>query len=107
MLVNVTATAELFVTVTGTVVFTPTVLLPNAILVGFNVGGTATPVPLKGTFCVPALSVTVTDALSAPAAFGVNVTLIVQISEAATLEWQVLVSEKLLALVPVTAMLEI
>lgn len=52
------------------------------------------------------MSVTVTAALRAPAAEGVNVTLMMHVPEAATLEPQVLVCAKSPGLVPVTAMLE-
>jgi len=49
--------------------------------------------------------VRVTEAVKAPAAAGLKVTLIVQLAPEATLDPQVLVSAKSLALVPETAML--
>ena len=65
------------------------------------------PVPERLTLCgLPvALSVTVTAAVRVPAAAGLKVTLIVQLAPAATLDPQLLVSAKSLALVPETAML--
>ena len=67
------------------------------------------PVPVRLTDCgLPvALSVTVTAAVGVPLALGVKVTLIVQLAPAATELPQVLIWEKSLALVPVTARLEI
>ena len=68
--------------------------------------GTA-PVPVKPTDCgLPvALSVRVTEALRAPLAVGLNVTLIEQLAPAARVAPQVVVSEKSPLLVPVMAML--
>lgn len=65
------------------------------------------PVPDRAAFCgLPvALSVTEIAAERAPVANGLNVTLIVQLDEAASEVPQVLVSAKSLAFVPVTAML--
>jgi hypothetical protein len=67
----------------------------------------ATPVPESPTVCglSEALSVAVTEALRAPVACGVNVTLMVQLAPAATDVPQVLVWAKSLMLVPVTATL--
>jgi hypothetical protein len=93
MLVNVTVADELFVTVTGVVVETPTVLLPNAMLVGLSVSEpAATPVPVNVTCCVPALSVSVTKSFFAPALCGSNETWIVHIPPAARLAPQLFVS---------------
>lgn len=68
----------------------------------------AVPVPDRPTvWGLPeALSVNTTEAVRAPAALGVNVTLSVHCAEGARVEPQVLVSEKSLALGPVTWTLE-
>jgi len=65
------------------------------------------PVPVRGTFCglAPPLSVIVTEAVRAPMAVGVNVTVIVQLFFAAKDGVQVFVSAKSPELVPVTAIL--
>lgn len=67
----------------------------------------AVPVPVKEAVCgLPvALSVTTTDAVRAPAAVGLNVTLIEQFPPVATLAPHVFVCEKSPLLVPVIAML--
>jgi hypothetical protein len=67
------------------------------------------PVPERLTVCgLPrALSVILTEALRLPLAEGVNVTLIVQEEPAATHLPHVLVSAKLVRLVPLTTMLDI
>lgn len=85
--------------------------LPNATLVGETVAVVllAVAVPDRLTLCglpVP-LSVTLRAALRAPLAVGVNVTLMVQLAPAATLDPQLLVWPKSPALVPPIAMLEI
>ena len=64
-----------------------------------------TPVPDKLDVCVPALSVTVSVPVRAPAAVGVNVTLIVQLEFAATVVPQLSVSAKSPALAPLIATL--
>ena len=68
-----------------------------------------TPVPLRlAVWGLPAaLSLTVRVAVRVPVAVGVNVTLIVQLPPAATLEPQLLVCAKSPLLVPVMAMLVI
>jgi len=65
-------------------------------------------VPVRLTLCgLPvALSVMARAAARPPAAEGVKVTLMVQLAPAATLDPQLLVWAKSLALVPKTAMLE-
>jgi hypothetical protein len=89
---------------------TPTSVEANVSEVGENeISGTPVPVPDNVADCVepvvlPALSVTVTLALRLPAAFGVNVTVIVQFVPAATEVPQVLFSENELASVPEIAM---
>lgn len=67
------------------------------------------PVPLKLMVCglLPALSLTVSEALRDPAAEGVNLTVIVQLLPAATLPPQLLVCAKSPAFVPLMARLEI
>jgi len=84
-----------------------TATLPKDRLEGEKLVAAAVPVPLRLTLCgLPdALSVRVTEAVKAPAAAGLKVTLIVQLAPEATLDPQVLVSAKSLALVPETAML--
>jgi hypothetical protein len=83
--------------------------LPKAKLVGerLTAGAVLVPVPERLTVCgLPeALSVRVTAAVRVPLAAGVKATLIVQVAPAAKLDPQLLVSAKLLPLVPETAML--
>jgi hypothetical protein len=82
--------------------------LANKMLAGFSeTCGTPIPVPLSPAVCgeSEASSVTVTEAERAPAAWGENVTEIVQLPPIATLAPQVLVWLKSEALVPVIAML--
>ena len=85
----------------------PTTWLAKVRLVGERLTAGAVPVPVRLTLWgLPvALSVRVTAAVRVPLAVGVKVTLIVQLAPAATLEPQVLVWAKSLALVPVSAML--
>ena len=85
----------------------PTDKLPKARLVGERLAEDAAPVPERLTLCgLPvALSVRVTAAVRVPAAVGLKVTLIVQLAPAATLDPQLLLSAKSLALAPETAML--
>ena len=67
------------------------------------------PVPVSVTDCgLPAeLSETVTEAERAPAAVGANVTMIVQVPDAGTLDPQLFVCPKSPGFVPVMVMLEI
>jgi hypothetical protein len=78
-------------------------------LVGEALATVVAIVPERGTVCgLPvALSVRVTAAVRVPAAAGLKVTLIEQYEPAATLDPQLLVWEKSLALVPESAMLVI
>ena len=103
------------VTVCG-VLAVPTDWLPKARLVGerpstgaVGVEAVSVPVPERLTVCeLPrALSVMLTEALRLPLADGLNVTLIVQEAPAATDLPHVLVSAKLVRLVPLTTMLDI
>jgi hypothetical protein len=82
--------------------------LPKARLVGERLARASVPVPERLTVCgLPAaLSEMLTEAVRLPLAEGVNVTLIVQLAPAATLDPQLLVCAKSLALVPVSARLE-
>ena len=86
----------------------PTAWLAKVRLDGERLATATVPVPVRFTLCgLPlALSVRVTFAVRVPLAAGVKVTLIVQLAPAATLEPQLLVWAKSLALVPVTARLE-
>jgi hypothetical protein len=86
----------------------PTTWLAKVRLVGEMLTAGAVPVPVRLTLCgLPAaLSVRVIAAVRVPLAAGVKVTLIVQLAPAATLDPQLLVWAKSLALVPVTARLE-
>ena len=72
----------------------PTFWLPNVRLVGETLVPAAAPVPVRLTVCgLPAaLSEILTVAVRVPAAVGVNVTLIMQLSFAATELPQVFVS---------------
>ena len=90
------------------VLVVPTDWLPKARLVGERLTTVVVPVPERLTVCgLPvALSVRVTAALRVPLAAGVKVTLTVQLAPAATLAPQLLVCAKSLALVPVSARLE-
>src|SRR5436305_1945247 len=86
----------------------PTFWLANVRLDGeSDACATAVPVPLNPAVCGDpvALSVMLTAALRTPAAVGVNVTEIVQLPPAATLDPQVLVWAKSPLFVPVIAML--
>jgi hypothetical protein len=76
-------------------------------LVGESVAVGLTPVPVRGTVCgLPtALSARERLALRAPAADGVNITLMAQLAPALRLEPQVLVSAKSAAFAPVTVTL--
>ena len=80
----------------------PTFWLLKVTVVGARLGSPA-PVPERVAVCglFVALSVSVSDALRAPAALGVNVTLMAQVAPAATLAPQVFVCAKSVALVPV------
>ena len=91
MLLTVIAEVPLLVTVMGFDAGTFTVSFPKARLVGLKVIGAATPVPVKGIVCVPALSVSVTEAERAPVPVGLKVTVMVQLPEAGMLEPQLLV----------------
>jgi hypothetical protein len=73
-------------------------------LVVKSVTGAAVPVPLSVAVCgVPlALSITLTDALKLAAEAGVNVTAIVQVDPAASVEAQVVVWAKSAVFVPMT-----
>ena len=73
-------------------------------LPGLKVTGAA-PLPVSDTDCVPlpALSVSVREAVREPIARGVNVTLIVQLAEGAKVPAHVAVSAKLVGFVPVSA----
>ena len=84
-----------------------TASFPKERLVGERLAADAAPVPERLTLCgLPvALSVRVTAAVRVPAAVGLKVTLIVQLAPAATLDPQLLVCAKSLALAPETAML--
>jgi hypothetical protein len=86
----------------------PTTWLAKVRLVGEMLTAGAVPVPERLTLCgLPvALSARVRDAVRVPLAAGVKVTLIVQLAPAATEPPQLLVWTKSLALVPVTARLE-
>jgi hypothetical protein len=87
----------------------PTAWLAKVRLVGETLAAQAAvvPIPVRLAVCVPpvALSVKMTVAMRVPAAAGLKVTLIAQFAPAATLEPQVLVWVKSLALVPDSAML--
>ena len=85
----------------------PTVWLAKARLVGERLTTAAVPVPGRLTvWGLPvALSEMLSEAVRLPLAEGVKVTLIVQLAPAATLDPQLLVWAKSLALVPKTAML--
>ena len=82
--------------------------MAKARLVAERLTTVAVPVPDRLTACgLPlALSVMLTEAVRLPLAEGLNVTLIVQLALAATELPQVLVCAKSLALVPVSARLE-
>jgi len=101
MLEILRATAPVFVTVRVLVALaSPTSTLPKLRLAGANF--TTVPVPVRETvWGLPgALSVIESEAVSVPWAVGLNVTLMVHVAPAATLEPQVLVSEKSDALLP-------
>ena len=85
----------------------PTTWLANVRLVGERLTAGAAPVPVRLTVCgLPvALSARVRDAVRVPLAAGVNVTLIVQLFPATTLDPQLFVWAKSLVLVPERAML--
>ena len=103
----VNATVWLLVKVTaGGVPLEPTNTAPKFRLVAESVTG-ATPVPDSVTFCglFAALSVSVTDALRAPKAEGVKLTLMVHAWPAGKLGRQLLVWPKSEMFVPVTAIL--
>jgi hypothetical protein len=110
MLEMVTAAdADVFFTVIAlAALFTPTVSLPNAMLVGETemLAEAATPLPVSVTFWVPTLSTRVMEAERAPVPVGSMVTSIVQVAEAAKLDGQLLVCAKVTVLAPVTVMLE-
>ena len=86
---------------------TPTGSFPKLRLPGNRLTPGLVPVPERVTVCgLPlALSATLTAAVNEPLAAGVNVTLIVHLPPAATLDPQLLVCEKSLELVPVIPML--
>ena len=81
----------------------PTTWLPNDSEMAEKVAAGARPVPVRATTCgLPvALSVMLTDAVRAPAAVGVKMTLMVQLEPTATKVPQVLVWTKSPLLVPV------
>jgi hypothetical protein len=91
-------------TVMATVVEFPATTVAE---VGLTETPKSAPPPVSATTCglLGADSVMVTDAVRRPVAVGVNVTFIVQEAAAARVALQVLVSEKSVLLVPVTAML--
>ena len=105
---NVAVPVLVSVTVLG-LLFLPTRMVPKFKEVGerLTAGVPDVPVPVRPTVCglLPALSVTETEAARVSVAVGLNVTLIVQLAPAATLDPQVLVSEKSALLVPVIEML--
>ena len=111
-IVNV-AEPELLSVVVKAAVATPTVWLPKTRVEGDTAAAaTPTPVPVRLTVCVEpavlfALSVTVRVAVRLPLAVGEKVTAILQLEAAATLPAQLFVVEKLLAFVPLRAMLAI
>ena len=92
------------------VLVTSTDWLPKARLVGERLTRAAVPVPVpeRLTVCgLPlALSVMLSEAVRLPLAEGVNLTLIVQLAPAATLDPQFLLCAKSLGFVPVSARLE-
>src|SRR5450755_564007 len=97
MLVRFNTAVPLFLSVTAlAALVTPTNTLPNASDVGEKVTAGASPVPVRATvWGLPvALSVTETVPDLAPAAAGVNVTLMVQVAAAARLDPQLLVCAK-------------
>jgi len=107
MLDIVSVLPPLFLTVTvWAALVVPVFWLPKTSDVGDNVAAD-TAVPARVAVCgLPvALSVTETDALRAPMAVGLNVTLMEHLPPTATLVPQVLVSVKSPLLVPVIAML--
>ena len=89
------------------VLVVPTFWLLNVKLVAERLAAAAVPVPVRFTVCgLPAaLSEILTVAVRAPAAVGVNVTLIVQLPLTATELPQVFVSAKSVVLVPAMLML--
>ena len=108
MLVTVKAPLPELVRVTVCAVLAvPTDWLPKARLEGETLTADAVPVPERGTVCgLPAaLSATVRAAVRFPVAAGLKLTLIVQLAPAATLDPQLLVWAKSLALAPEIAML--
>ena len=108
MLVMVNAAVPVLLKVMGVpAVAVPRETVPKATDGGARVTPGAAPVPVKvADWGLPeALSVMVTEALRAPLAVGVNVTLMEQLAPAATLAPQVLVCAKSPLLVPVMAML--
>jgi len=95
-----------FVSVTALAPLTvPTARAVNVMLAGLR--ETAVPVPLSDTVCgLPrALSLMDNTAVRVPAAWGVNLTLMVQVNPAPRVAPQVVVREKSPALVPVIVML--
>jgi hypothetical protein len=84
----------------------PTASLAKVRLAGETLAAAPAPVPVRLTFQeLWKESVTVTAAVRAPEALGLNVTLMAQLAPAATLDPQLLVSVKSVALLPVTATL--
>jgi hypothetical protein len=85
----------------------PTVWLAKVRLAGDTLAAGAVPVPVMLAVCEPplALSVKVTTAVRVPRAAGLKVTATAQLAPAATLEPQLFVWVKSLALVPESAML--
>lgn len=86
----------------------PTAVLGKVKLLAESVGGGMYPVPVSAMLCgeLTALSVIVTEAVSAPSAAGVKWPWMVQLPPAATLVPQVLAITNEDASAPVTAMLE-
>jgi hypothetical protein len=85
----------------------PTSVLGNVSVLEVNVACGAVPVPVRAAVCGEpvALSTTDIEALRLPAEAGVNVTVMVQLAPAASEVPQLLLSPKLLELVPMTEML--
>jgi hypothetical protein len=94
---------------TCVVLVVPTVWLPKLRIRGEIVTTAPTPTPESGTvWGLPgAFSLTLADPLREPDAFGVNVTVIVQVAPAVRLEPQLFCCEKSLEFGPVTAIEEI
>jgi preprotein translocase subunit SecB len=101
---KLSAAVPVFLSVTACVAGDkPTAVPANVRVVGVKLTTGAVPVPFRVTFCGEpvALSATLTAAVNAPDATGVNFTVIVQLALAATLAPQVSVSEKEPELAPV------